>query len=81
MKIRYLLPFLLFLTLATVAQNVPEVLRPPKGSQVAMVVFEDLQCPQCGRVAPVLDQAARSSGVSPEEARICRPSTFPLGTM
>jgi protein-disulfide isomerase len=31
------------------AQNAPEVLRPPKGSQVAIVVFEDLQCPDCRR--------------------------------
>jgi len=35
-------------------------LRPPKGSQIAIVVFEDLQCPQCGRVAPVLAMAARN---------------------
>jgi protein-disulfide isomerase len=36
------------------------VLRPPKGSQVAIVVFEDLQCPQCRRVAPILEQAAKT---------------------
>jgi protein-disulfide isomerase len=42
------------------AQDVPEALRPPKGSAVAIVVFEDLQCPQCGRVAPLLAQAART---------------------
>ncbi len=36
------------------------VLRPPKGAQVAIVVFEDLQCPQCRRVAPVLEQASRT---------------------
>ncbi len=35
------------------------VLRPPKGAQVAIVVFEDLQCPQCRRVAPVLEQASK----------------------
>jgi len=35
-------------------------LRPPKGSQVALVVFEDLQCPQCRRVAPILEQAAKT---------------------
>lgn len=41
------------------AEDAPEALRPPKGSQVALVVFEDLQCPQCGRTAPLLVQAAR----------------------
>jgi protein-disulfide isomerase len=41
-------------------EDVPEVLRPPKGAQVAIVVFEDLQCPQCGRVAPLLAQASRT---------------------
>jgi protein-disulfide isomerase len=66
MKIRFLVGLLLlsaistFLTLAAVAEDVPEALRPPKGSQVALVVFEDLQCPQCGRTAPLLDQAART---------------------
>jgi protein-disulfide isomerase len=35
-------------------------LRPPKGAQVALVVFEDLQCPQCRRVAPILEQASNT---------------------
>src|SRR6202007_254583 len=39
------------------AQDTPEVLRPPKGAQVAIVVFEDLQCPDCRRAAPLLAQA------------------------
>ncbi|MGA2001826.1 MAG: thioredoxin domain-containing protein [Terriglobales bacterium] len=39
---------------------VPETLRPPKGAQTALVVFEDLQCPQCGRVAPLLEMASRT---------------------
>jgi protein-disulfide isomerase len=42
------------------AQDVPEALRPPKGAPLAIVVFEDLQCPQCGRVAPQLVQASRT---------------------
>ena len=41
-------------------EDVPEALRPPKGAQFAIVVFEDLQCPQCGRVAPLLEQASRA---------------------
>lgn len=66
MKIQKLLPALaLFLTLSfsgrsLFAQDAPEALRPPKGAQTALVVFEDLQCPQCGRVAPLLEQASRT---------------------
>jgi protein-disulfide isomerase len=45
---------------ATAADNADSVLRPPKGSQVAIVVFEDLQCPQCRRVAPILEQASKT---------------------
>ncbi|MGC1476542.1 MAG: thioredoxin domain-containing protein, partial [Terriglobales bacterium] len=64
MKIRQLLFFvpmsLVLLCLPVLAQDVPDALRPPKGSQVALVVFEDLQCPQCGRVAPLLAQASRT---------------------
>ncbi len=42
------------------AQNVHPALRPPKGAQVAIVVFEDLQCPDCRRAAPLLDEAAKT---------------------
>ena len=35
-------------------------LRPPPGAQVALVVFEDLQCPDCARAAPLLTEAART---------------------
>jgi protein-disulfide isomerase len=67
MKIQRFLPFraillilvLFCVALPIVAQDAPEALRPPKGSQVALVVFEDLQCPQCGRTAPLLVQASK----------------------
>lgn len=36
------------------------VLRPPKGAQVAIVVFEDLQCPMCRRTAPLVEQASKT---------------------
>ena len=42
------------------ADDANSVLRPPKGSQLAIVVFEDLQCPQCRREAPLLEQAAKT---------------------
>src|SRR6476660_10432947 len=53
------LAFLLAASLAS-AQNVDPALRPPKGAQVALVVFEDLQCPDCRRAAPLVEEAART---------------------
>jgi protein-disulfide isomerase len=42
------------------AQDTPDsVLRPPKGAQVAIVIFEDLQCPMCRRTAPLVKQASK----------------------
>ena len=53
---------LMFATGLSAAANEPvnPALRPPKGAQVAIVVFEDLQCPQCRRVAPILEQASKT---------------------
>jgi hypothetical protein len=51
---------LTLLSIPAFAEDVPETLRPPKGSTMALVVFEDLQCPQCGRVAPLLAAASRT---------------------
>ena len=42
------------------AQDAASVLRPPKGSEVAIVVFEDLQCPKCRQDAPLVEQAAKT---------------------
>jgi len=59
-----LLALLIFVSAAALcsmaADSVNPVLRPPKGAQVAIVVFEDLQCPQCRRVAPILEQASKT---------------------
>src|ERR1700681_4236178 len=65
MKIQRRLPLLMLLCLVVFclpvfAQDVPEALRPPKGAPLALVVFKDLQCPQCGRTAPLLVQASRT---------------------
>ena len=35
-------------------------LQPPKGSAVALIVFEDLQCPDCARAAPLLVDASHA---------------------
>ncbi len=40
--------------------TVDTVFRPPKGSQVAIVVFEDLECPMCRRTAPLVEQASKT---------------------
>jgi protein-disulfide isomerase len=53
-----LLPIMCVCAAADEAVN--PVLRPPKGSPVAIVVFEDLQCPQCRRVSPILEQASKT---------------------
>ncbi len=50
---------LLFATFAS-AQDLTTVLRPPKGDKVAIVVFEDLQCPRCRTTAPLVEQAGRT---------------------
>lgn len=55
-----ILLFAMTAPLAT-AQETPEsVLRPPKGSQVAIVVFEDLECPMCRRTAPLVEEASKT---------------------
>jgi protein-disulfide isomerase len=38
-------------------------LRPPKGSKVALIVFEDLECPDCARAAPLLHDAAKKYNI------------------
>lgn len=56
-----LLSFVLAALIPAAAQEaVNPALRPPKGTQVAIVVFEDLQCPQCRRTAPILEQASKT---------------------
>ena len=56
-----LVAFVLFLAgLAIAQEDVNPVLRPPHGAQVAIVVFEDLECPDCRRAAPLLEEAART---------------------
>jgi protein-disulfide isomerase len=38
-------------------------LKPPKGAKVALVVFEDLQCPDCARAEPLLEEAVRTYNI------------------
>jgi protein-disulfide isomerase len=50
---------LALLLAGTMAWSDTSMLRPPKGSRVAIIVFEDLECPQCARAAPLLQDAAK----------------------
>ena len=59
-KSSFLLLFLLLGTLLAAQTTARRVLRPPAGAQIAIVVFEDLQCPDCRRAAPLLAEAART---------------------
>jgi protein-disulfide isomerase len=52
------------LALCAAAQDTPQtVLRPPKGAQVAIVIFEDLECPMCRRTAPLVEQASKQYNI------------------
>jgi protein-disulfide isomerase len=50
---------LLLFSIAAFAQG-PSMLKPPKGSQLAIIVFEDLQCPMCRQTSPVVEQASKA---------------------
>jgi protein-disulfide isomerase len=58
-NISLVLALALFASIAA-AQDFNPALRPPKGSQIAIVVFEDLQCPMCRQDTPLLEQAAKT---------------------
>ena len=56
-----LVSVILLLAVRVFAQDeVNPVLRPPKGAQVAIVVFEDLECPDCRRAAPLVQEASKT---------------------
>ena len=42
---------------ATTPVNDPAALKPPPGSKVAIIEFEDLECPDCARANPLLMEA------------------------
>ena len=61
------LHYFLFICLLAMASTVAlfgqdtkaSILRPPAGSKIAVIVFEDLECPQCSRTQPVVDEAKK----------------------
>jgi protein-disulfide isomerase len=55
-----LVPSLMGVAAVSALARDTRALRPPQGSRVAIVVFEDLQCPDCARANPLLEEAART---------------------
>jgi len=67
--VRRLIPVALLCLSATLAQaqfgaapttqvHDTSALKPPAGARVALVEFEDMECPDCGRANPLLKEAA-----------------------
>ena len=61
--------FFTLLSLAAVAQAPAvnqqrlQALKPPVGAKVAIIVFEDLQCPDCARAHPLVKQVSEAQKV------------------
>ena len=60
---QFALPLLLVLGSTLVWGGDTSMLRPPTGSKVAIIVFEDLECPDCARAAPLLHEAAKAYNI------------------
>jgi protein-disulfide isomerase len=58
--VRFAFAAVLIAFTAFAQEAVNPALRPPKGAQIAIVVFEDLQCPQCRLQAPLVQQAGKT---------------------
>ena len=58
--VRFAFSVAMLSSMAFAQDAVNPALRPPKGAQVAIVVFEDLECPDCRRAAPLVQEAAKT---------------------
>jgi protein-disulfide isomerase len=65
LRIAFLLALALVATLALRAQTPGQlsVLKPPPGAKVALVEFADLQCPDCARAAPLIEEASKAYNI------------------
>lgn len=63
MKARLLILVLLLTAVTMAFAADTSALRPPKGARVAIVVFEDLQCPDCARAEFILKDAEKETRV------------------
>lgn len=50
-------------TPATTGDEKTNVLRPPAGAKVAIVIFEDLQCPDCARAYPLVQDVSKAEKI------------------
>ena len=48
---------------ATPANEKLNTLKPPPGSKVAIVIFEDLECPDCARAAPLVEEVSKAENI------------------
>jgi protein-disulfide isomerase len=64
-RIGFLLLMALVATILLRAQTPGQVniLRPPAGAKVALVEFADLQCPDCARAAPLIEEAGKAYNI------------------
>ena len=62
-KLVGLVAVILMLAAAAWAAGDTSALHPPPGSRIALVVFEDLECPACAHAEPLLEQAERNYGL------------------
>jgi len=60
---QFALPVLVVLGTAIAWGGDTSMLQPPAGAKVAIVVFEDLECPDCARAAPLLHDAAKAYNI------------------
>lgn len=51
------------MTSAALAAGDTSALHPPSGHRIALVTFEDLECPACAKTQPLLQQAERNYGI------------------
>ncbi len=65
LRIGFLLLLALVGTVALRAQTPGQIniLRPPAGAKVALVEFADLECPDCARAAPLIEEASKAYNI------------------
>jgi protein-disulfide isomerase len=62
-KMAGLVAVVMMMAAAAWAAGDTSALHPPPGSRMALVAFEDLECPMCARAEPLLEQAERNYGI------------------
>jgi len=64
-RIVFLLVLAVIATFALHAQTAGQlnILKPPPGAKVALVEFADLQCPDCARAAPLIEEASKAYNI------------------